>query len=114
MKKFFKWLVGKSTKENPLDKDYTDDFRIKIIKLKSGITKYFPQYKSGIMDQWETLILVNDKGIGNIFISHQEMIETTISYCDSKEQSDLWIEKYKEQLIKQRSNEYLEEQILEI
>ncbi len=117
MKKLFKiinnFFGGRSTRDNPLDEDYTDDFRIKVIKLKSGVTKHFPQYKSGIMDQWETLVSINNKGIGSLHISDVEMIHTNISYC-TKEEADSYIEDYKQQLIKQRSNEYLDEEIIKL
>lgn len=114
IKKFIKWLSGKSLKQDPLDEDYTDEFRIKLIELKSGLCKYYPEYKSGVMSSWAQLILFNNKGVGNIFLDHNELLESKIAYCDSEEEATEIIEKYKEQLTKDREHEFFEEDIIEI
>lgn len=111
---FNKWLsklIG-NKEVNKLDEDYDDYFRIKVITLKSKVNKYFPQYKSDSMSSWETLVSINNKGIGTFFISDDEMITTTMSYVDNEDEAKNMVNSFKEQLINNRSSEYLKEQII--
>jgi len=118
MKKYYKkvinWILGKSLSDKPLDKDYVDEFRLKIIKLKSGLFKFYPEYKSGMMSGWAQLIMLNNKGVGTVFLSDHDLIESSLAYFDSEEEAMEVIDTFKTQLIKEREKEFLHQQIKEI
>jgi len=114
IKRLYNWILGRSNKDKPLDKDYVDEFRLKIIQLKSGLFKFYPEYKSGIMSGWAQLIMLNNKGIGTIFLSDHDLIESVLAYCDTEKEAIEIIDMYKNQLIKQRETEFLNQQIKEI
>lgn len=107
--KKIKWyFTGKK-----LQNEYEDQFRIRVITLKNNLTKYYPEYYTGITTGWEQLVLINNKAIGNVFLSESELVSNISSYCDTEEQAILYIEKYKEQLVEERKNEFLKEEIID-
>ena len=102
------------TPEGIFNNNYDDKFRIKIIQLRNYTKKYYPEYKESLMSSWSQLVSQNNKGIVFIFLSDKELIEDTITYCDSFEQAKEIVHQYKNQLIKQRELELLKEEIIKL
>jgi len=118
MTKLPKWLNklihGQEDPENPSDNNYEDKFRIKAIQLKSNLTKYFPEYKLGMMSSWQTIICINNKGVTTLFLDNNDLISSTLHHCDTTDEARDLINQYKELLVKERELEFKKEEIIKI
>ena len=106
---FWGWFKSKVASTATLDK-----FRIKVITLKDGTKKYFPQYKSSdLSSDW--LLILSLKHGSNLFYYADDFELLTIDNYEMSEENALKvIEQTKIELAIKRAKEYLSEEIIKI
>lgn len=116
MKKLFNYLSSLFNKSDKdiLDNDYDDNFRIRVIELKGGLRKYYPEYRLGMMNSWEQIVNINNKGFKTLFISDSELIASTAAYCDTEDIAKEYINAYKQYLTTSRECELKKEELIKL
>lgn len=103
------WKWFKST----VDKTIVDKFRIKVIILKDGTKKYFPQYKEDTLSsEWLVILSLTSNNVF-YFMDSFELL-TTDNYEISEENARKVIEQTKLELSTKRAKDFLSEEIIKI
>lgn len=89
-----------------------DKFRIKIITLKDGTTKYYPQYK-GDSTNWMDL-LVTDKGPFILVGLTDDQLLNNNYHCNTQELAQDTINLYKQLLVLERAKLLESEEVIKI
>lgn len=112
---FNKLIHGREDPENMLDNAYEDKFRIRTIELKNNQLKYYPEYKlGGIMNGWETIISINNKGVTTTILEYSDLVNSTLHHCDTEKEALILIDSYQKFLINERKLEFKRENILRL
>lgn len=91
-----------------------DKFRIKVITLKNGTKKYYPQYKLDIISSdWENIIKTSKNNFVLCDLSIFELINGN-HFCENQEDAINITNEYKLYLEQERAKEYQSEEIIKL
>lgn len=94
----------------------TDKFRIKVITLKDGTKKYYPQYKGEVSSSYLCLIKTGSdhQYIVLIDVSDHDLLNSNYYYYSDQEAAQEAINDYKLQLELERAKQLESEEIIKL
>lgn len=91
----------------------TDKFRIKVITLKDGTKKYYPQYKGEVSSSYLCIIRSKDALILTD-VSDYQLVNGMYWHCVSEVEATALVDAFKHQLTIERSKELESEEIIKL
>lgn len=98
--------------KSAVDTVTADKFRIKIITLKDGTKKYYPQYK-GDTTNWLDLLVTDKEQFILIGLTDYQLLNDEYQ-CDSQELAQDTINLYKKLLVLERAKNLESEEVIKI
>lgn len=95
--------------------DTPEKFRVKVITLKNGTKRFYPQVRNSVLAaDWLCILKTHNGHIVLVDLSEFDLINYEYYHCNSEVEAIEKIEALKLQLAVERANEYESEEIIKL